>query len=316
MSENELALGIDFGGTSVKVGVAFRSSLIDHAPPIATQDFDGPEPLLIELQRSIEDLRTRHPKIVAAGIGMPGFVNFDHGIVHTLTNVPGWDNFPLKAVLEERLGIPVVVENDANCMAYAEWKRGAARGIDDLVAITLGTGVGGGIICNGRMVRGSKFGAGEIGQSSIDWQGKPGHYGNRGALEEYIGNEQIAARAKELYEAKGEFKGLSECTPARLSSAAHQADPVALELWDEVAGRLASALMNCCWLLNPRAIVIGGGVAKAGEILFGPLTRHLHGQLSAPFKEDLMILPARFGNEAGAIGAATLAVEAAGIEPV
>lgn len=315
MSENELALGIDFGGTSVKVGVAFRSNLIDHAPPIATQDFDGPEPLLEDLQRTVEDLRRRHPKIVAAGIGMPGFVNFDEGIVHNLTNVPGWANFPLKSYLEERLEIPVVVENDANCMAYAEWKRGAGRGIDNLVAITLGTGVGGGIICNGQMVRGSQFGAGEVGQTSIDWQGKIGHYGNRGALEEYIGNEQITARAKELYEKNGENRNLAECSPARLSAAAHAGDKIALQVWDEVAGRLATSLMNCCWLLNPKAIVIGGGVAKAGEILFRPLTKYLHDQLSPPFKDDLMILPARFGNEAGAIGAATLAVEAAGITP-
>lgn len=314
MFENELALGIDFGGTSVKVGVAFRSSLIDHAPPIATQDFDGPEPLLDALQRTIEDLRQRHPKIVAAGIGMPGFVNFDRGIVHTLTNVPGWDGFPLKDVLEERLGLPIVVENDANCMAYAEWKRGAGRGMNDMVAITLGTGVGGGIVSNGHMVRGSQFGAGEVGQTSIDWEGRSGHYGNKGALEEYVGNQQIASRAKEIYEENGISRSLSDCTPAQLSAAAHGGDPVALKIWDEISRRLASALMNCCWLLNPKAIIIGGGVSKAGDVLFGPLTEHLYSQLSPPFKESLMVLPARFGNEAGAIGAAAMALEAAGIK--
>jgi len=309
MSENELALGIDFGGTSVKVGVAFRSSLIDQAPPIATQDFEGPDRLLDALQRTIEDLRLRHPNIVGAGIGMPGFVNFDKGIVHNLTNVPGWDGFPLKANLEERLSLPVVVENDANCMAYAEWKRGAGRGINDMVAITLGTGVGGGIICNGKMVRGAHFGAGEVGQTSIDWKGQLGHYGNKGALEEYIGNEQIAIRAKEVYGQSGISKSLSDCTPAQLSAAAHAGDAIALSIWNEVAELLASALMNCCWLLNPKAIIIGGGVSKAGDVLFGPLTEHLYSQLSPPFKEHLMILPARFGNEAGAIGAAAMVLE-------
>ena len=310
MSENELALGIDFGGTSVKIGVAFRSSLIDQAPPISTQDFDGPTPLLDAIQRTVEELKHRHPKIVGAGIGMPGFVNFEKGIINTLTNVPGWDGFPLRDVMEERLDMPVVVENDANCMAYAEWKRGAGRGMDDMVAITLGTGVGGGIISNGRMVRGSQFGAGEVGQSTIDWQGRVGHYGNKGALEEYVGNQQIASRALELYAQAGVNRSLSDCTPARLSAAAHGGEEVALQIWDEIARRLASALMNCCWLLNPKAIIIGGGVSKAGDVLFGPLTEHLYAQLSPPFREHLMVLPARFGNEAGAIGAAALAIEA------
>ncbi|MGE9269183.1 MAG: ROK family protein, partial [Verrucomicrobiales bacterium] len=254
-------------------------------------------------------LRSRHPKIVAIGVGMPGFVNFDEGMVHTLTNVPGWDNFPLKKVLEERIGLPVVVDNDANCMAYAEWKRGAGRGMNDLIAVTLGTGVGGGVIANGQMVRGCRFGAGELGQSSIDWQGREGHYGNRGAIEQYVGNRQIAARAVELYEQNGQSRTLSDCSPAMLSTAAYRGDEVALALWDEVARRLSTALMNACWLLNPRAIVIGGGVARAGDVLFSPLTTHLYSQMSSPFKEHLMVLPARFGNEAGSIGAAAMALE-------
>ncbi|BCX49508.1 glucokinase [Haloferula helveola] len=314
MAHSELALGIDFGGTSVKTGVVYRGNIIDSAPPIATQDFDGPEPLLDALARAVGDLRGHHPGIAAVGIGMPGFVDFEKGIVRNLTNVPGWQSYPLKDNLQRRLDLPVVVENDANCMTYAEWKRGVGRGIDDLIAITLGTGVGGGVVANGRMVRGSQFGAGEVGQMSVDWEGKPGHYGNLGALEEYIGNQQISARAEELYSESGSSKTLSDMTPALLSKSAHAGDPVALQLWDEIARRLACALVNCCWLLNPRAIIIGGGVAKAGDLLFTPLTNHIYSQLSAPFKDHLMILPARFGNEAGIIGAATLGLENAGFE--
>jgi glucokinase len=312
MSETPLAIGVDFGGTSVKVGVVFRGNVIDYAPPIATQDFEGPDSLTDAIVRVIEDLRSRHSHIAAIGVGMPGFVNFEKGIVYNLTNVRGWTEIPLKSRIEEKTGLPTVVDNDANCMAYAEWKRGAGRGLNHLVCITLGTGVGGGIIANGQMIRGARHGAGEIGQTSIDHRGRAGHYGNLGALEDYIGNNEITASASQAYHEADIHKAADECTPAALATAAHGGDPIALKLWDEIGEKLACAVMNCCWLLNPEAIVLGGGVARAGEVLFSPLSRHLNAQLSGPFKDHLMILPARFGNEAGMIGAAALALEAAG----
>lgn len=312
MTDTPLAIGIDFGGTTIKIGVLFLSNLIDSAPPIATQDFDGPESLIDAMVRVIHELRERHPGIAAIGVGMPGFVDFEKGIVHNLTNVRGWVEIPLKKWLFEKTSLPTVVENDANCMAYAEWKRGAGRGLKHLVAITMGTGVGGGIIVNGQMVRGARYGAGEIGQTSIDYQGRIGAYGNRGALEDYVGNNEIAADARNAYEARGIYKNISDCTPAALANAASEGDAIALQLWDDIARKLATTVMNCCWLLNPEAIVIGGGVAKAGDLLLGPLQKHLFEQLSGPFKDHLTILPARFGSEAGMVGAATLGLEEAG----
>jgi glucokinase len=312
MTDTPLAIGIDFGGTTVKIGVLYRSNLIDSAPPIATQDFDGPESLIDAMVRVIQELRERHPGIAAIGVGMPGFVDFEKGIVHNLTNVRGWVEIPLKKWLSDKTLLPTVVENDANCMAYAEWKRGAGRGLKHLVAITMGTGVGGGIIVNGQMVRGARYGAGEIGQTSIDYQGRIGAYGNRGALEDYVGNNEIAADARNAYEAQGIYKNISDCSPAALASAASQGDAIAMQLWDDIARKLATTVMNCCWLLNPEAIVIGGGVAKAGDLLLGPLRKHLFEQLSGPFKDHLTLLPARFGSEAGMVGAATLALEEAG----
>lgn len=312
MSDTPLAIGIDFGGTTVKIGVLYQSNLIDSAPPIATQDFDGPEALIDAMVRVVHELRERHPGIAAIGVGMPGFVDFEKGIVHNLTNVRGWVEIPLKQWLFEKTSLPTVVENDANCMAYAEWKRGAGRGLKHLIAITMGTGVGGGLIVNGQMVRGARYGAGEIGQTSIDYQGRIGAYGNRGALEDYVGNNEIAADARSAYEAQGIYKNIADCTPAALAHAASQGDDIALQVWDAVAKKLATTVMNCCWLLNPEAIVIGGGVAKAGDLLLGPLQKHLFDQLSGPFKDHLTLLPARFGSEAGMVGAATLALEEAG----
>jgi glucokinase len=312
MSDTPLAIGIDFGGTSVKTGVVDGSEVIDHAPPIATPDFEGPEELVDAIARTVEDLRARHPRVKAIGVGMPGFVNFETGTVYNLTNVRGWTNIGLKKLLEEKTGLPVVVENDANCMAYAEWKQGAGRGLRHLICMTLGTGVGGAVIANGQLIRGARHGAGEIGQTSIDYRGRRGHYGNMGALEDYVGNNEITESARVAYEAAGDPKGVELCTPAALAAAANAGDPIALKLWDDVGRMIATAAMNCCWLLNPDAIIVGGGVAKAGKLVFDPITKYLHEQLSGPFKDDLKIVPARFGNEAGIVGAAVLALETAG----
>jgi glucokinase len=309
MKDSPLTIGIDFGGTTVKIAVVFQSHIIDQAPPIATQEYAGHEELIDAMVQVVEDLRTHHPNVAAIGVGMPGFVNFEKGLVYNLTNVRDWEAVPLKTILQDKTGLPVVVDNDANCMAFAEWKCGTGRGFQHVVFITLGTGVGGAIIANGQMVRGARHGAGEVGQTSIDYQGRAGHYGNLGALEKYIGNSEITALAHEAYAAAGNPKSLEDCTPAALAAAAHHGDPVALAQWESIGRMLAASVMNCCWLLNPEAIVIGGGVARAGELLFKPFKEHLFAQLSAPFKDHLMLLPAAFGHEAGTIGAAALARE-------
>ncbi|MEO5714855.1 MAG: ROK family protein [Luteolibacter sp.] len=309
MSDSPLGIGIDFGGTTVKIAVVYQSHIIDQAPPITTLDFASPDELIDAMVRMVEDLRARHEGIASIGVGMPGFVNFEKGLVYGLTNVPGWEAIPLRKILESRIDLPVAVDNDANCMAFAEWRLGAGRGFQNVVFMSLGTGVGGAIIANGQMIRGMRHGAGEIGQTSIDYQGRVGHYGNHGALEDYVGNNEITARAREAYTAAGIQKPLEECSPAALAAAAHHGDKIAFEQWNLIGQMLATAAMNCCWLLNPEAIVIGGGVARAGELLFHPFREHLFAQLSGPFKDGLMILPAAFGHEAGTIGASALARE-------
>jgi glucokinase len=192
-------------------------------------------------------------------------------------------------------------------MAIAEWKCGAGRGFRHVLFVSLGTGVGGGVIANGQMIRGACYGAGEFGQSSIDYQGLPGNYGNLGALEKYVGNREITASAHAAYAAVGILKSLDDCSPAALAAAAHQGDLIASDQWNEIGRKLATAVMNGCWLLNPEAIVIGGGVARAGALLLEPFKKYLFAQLSGNFKDQLRIMPAAFGHEAGVIGAAALA---------
>jgi glucokinase len=307
-------IGIDMGGTSVKLGVCQGSSVLHKDEPFPTDAFkeQGADGIVAEMARRVDALRTRFPEVAAIGVGVPGFVDATTGIVHELTNVPGWHEVLLGRELRERTGLPAVAENDANCMGLAELRYGAARGLTDFLAITLGTGVGGAVFVNGGLYRGARSGAGEVGQMSIDYRGVEGPHGNVGALERYVGNKQIADHAQALYARDGLTKSDEECAPARLAAAAETGDRVALQVWDAFTTQLACALANCCWLLNPQAIIIGGGIAAAGDLIFKPLRRKLDAQLAGPFRDHLLVVPAHFQNDAGLIGAAAIAEDVAG----
>lgn len=311
MSEKSItSVGIDFGGTSVKLGVCRDGELLMIDTPIITADFNGPAALITEMAARVAKLREQYPDIAAIGVGVPGLVDFEHGFVHILTNVPGWVQVPLKAILSEKTGLPVVVENDANAMAYAEFRYGAARGLNNVVALTMGTGIGGGLILNGQMYRGSGCAAGEIGQMSIHMDGKSGHYGNLGALEKYTGNREIAEHAVQRYAEAHVTKTVEECTPKKIADAATAGDDIARQIWQDIAEWLGTALSSIAWLLNPDAFVIGGGVAQAGDLIFDPLKRKVQSMLSTVVWERLQIVPAKYSNEAGIIGNAALAADA------
>jgi len=308
-----LVIGMDCGVTSIKAGVVFQSHVIDHAPPIATQEFDGPPSLIETMAGMVEQLVANHPGVAALGVGMPGFVDFHKGWVHGLPNVPGWESVPLGRLLSERTGLPTVIDSGSNCMALAEWKCGTARGLRDVVFINVWTGIGGAIVANGALVHGSRHVAGEIGMTSIDWRGRHARLENQGALEEYLGSAELAADAREAYADAGIEKSLQECSVNALVNAAHQGDPVALAQWDRIGRMLAAASSNACWLLNPEAVIVSGNLTRAGELFFKPFREELFDRLSSPFKDHLMVLPGSFGADATMIGAAALAHEGAHI---
>ena len=304
---SEHVIGIDMGGTSVKIGVCEGATIIHRDEPIITAEFSGAEEIVAEMARRVCLLKEKFPTIASVGVGGPGFVDARTGLVHELTNVPGWQDVYLGKKLRELTGLPAVAENDANCMGLAELHHGAGRGLTDFLAITLGTGVGGAVFIHGKIYHGAFSGAGEVGQMSIDYRGVEGPHGNTGALERYVGNKQVADRAQDLY-AMGEVtKTDEECTPAKMAAAAQTGDAVALKVWDEFTSQLACALANCCWLLNPQAIIIGGGIAAAGDLIFKPLREKMGVQLAGPFFDNLLIVPAHFKNDAGLIGAAAIA---------
>lgn len=308
MEPKHLSIGIDFGGTSIKFGVVDGKEIIATPPRVIPKDHPEPKDLIAAIADTVNKLKTEYPAVRAIACGVPGFVDYPTGTIHNLTNVPNWTNIALKEQLEKLTGLPTAIENDANAMAYAEWSLGAAKGTQHAVCLTLGTGVGGGIIANGQMVRGAQFCAGELGQTTIDYKGRIGTYNNPGALEVYLGNNEFAADAKAAYAEAGISKSIDACVPEYLSEYANKGCKIALKCWDEFAEKLATALATTCWLLNPEVIVIGGGVANAGPILFDPLRKHINAQLSGPFKDHLQIKKAMFSNDAGILGCAALAL--------
>ncbi len=306
-----IAIGIDFGGTSVKPGVVSGREIIARTQPIPTRQHDSADSLLAAVFRDVATLREQHPEVGALGAGLPGIVDGINGRVRELSNVPGWHDVPLAALLRQETGLPAIIENDANAMAYAEWRFGAGRDRPNVICMTLGTGVGGGLILDGKLFRGSQLGAGEIGQMIIEPHGVPGRYGNFGALEKYVGNRQMSERAQRAYAAAGIDHTTEELTPLFLEKAALGGDGIAAKLWEDIGFEIGIMLTNIAWLLNPDRIVIGGGVAKAGPLVFEPIKRTIRERTAAVYHENLEVVPAELGNDGGMIGSAALAMEAA-----
>jgi glucokinase len=307
-----VTLGIDFGGTSVKVAAVRGAEILSEVERIVTSENGSPEEMIAALNLSISRWRKQFPEIAAVGVGVPGAVDVDKGMTYNLTNVPGWCNFPLRDELQKACGLPVMIDNDANCMAFAEFSHGAGKGARNGVAVTLGTGVGGGVFIDGKLHRGSDFAAGEIGQMSIAYDGVEGPYGNSGALERYVGHRQISQIAAELFEAAGREFTEEDCAPHRLTESASNGDEIAHQVWHRVADYLGTALGAVIYLINPDTLVIGGGVSAAGDVLFEPLKEKLQQVLSVEFYERLRIEHALLGNDAGIIGSAALAREMVG----
>jgi glucokinase len=304
-----LSIGIDFGGTSIKMGVVQQGQILTRGNVIVTRQDGNTAALIEDVVAEIGRLRQEFPALEAVGFGVPGIIDPAAGLVVNLTNVKGWYRIPLREIIADKTGLVTNLENDAKAMAYAEWKFGAGHQLPNVVCVTLGTGIGGALILNGRLYRGATKVAGEIGQTSIDYQGVDFVYGNKGALEAYVGHWHISERAKEIYLQAGKILSAEAAEPERLAVAAGGGDALAKALWDDIGLKLGVGLTNVIWLVNPDRIVIGGGVARAGELIFEPIRRTIQTRCEKTFWEKLEVVPATLGNDAGIIGAATLALE-------
>jgi len=317
MNENKkrCAIGVDFGGTYVKMARVAEDGTIGARASFATKDLKGVDGWLDEVERHAFALMADLPadmEWAGVGVGVPGFVDYAKGFVHDLTNVPGWTGVPLAERLGRRFRQIVRVDNDVNAMAVGECTYGAGQAYQHAVFITLGTGVGGGLLINNSLYRGAYSMAGEIGHVSIDMNGPVAPTG-RGGVEQYVGNRRIvertlreidAGRTSSILERAG---GKREAVTTKLiCQAAEAGDELAQEIFDFVADCLATMMASVAYLLQPQAFIIGGGVSAAGPVLFEPLRRHLNKRLNPHFAEKLVIKRARLGNDAGVIGAAAL----------
>ncbi|MFH0913330.1 MAG: ROK family protein [Candidatus Omnitrophota bacterium] len=304
----KFVIAIDLGGTNLKIALLDSEYRIQDRGVLSTKKFIKKESLICAIVDSVNNIiESNNLKIInilGIGLGLPGPIDIARGIVHFFPNIPGWKKVNLKSILKKRLGLAVFLDNDAKLMCLAEHKLGAARGARSAVCLTLGTGVGGAIIINGELYRGSSNAAGEIGHFPLNERGPRCNCGAQACLEAYIGNNRVLQEAKKLFR--------RDVSLEELSSLAKKQNKKALSIWSGVARRLGVTLSGVVNLLNPDCIVIGGGMAGAGRALLDNLRKVILKRAMSVQARQVKVYAAKLGNDAGLIGAAILVREATG----
>ncbi len=311
--------GLDIGGTNIVVGlVPFQGGEPQGVRSISTRPerggVDVVERAALAVREAVAEVLGpgggREGDLAGIGIGSPGPLNRETGTVLETPNL-GWTDFPLRELVSRAVGLPATLDNDANCATYGEWWMGAGQGAEILVGLTLGTGIGGGLVIGGEIHHGASDAAGEFGHMTIDSTGRKCKCGNYGCLEAYASGPNIAARAIEGIEAGAESVlvdlvqgALGEITAATVYEALILGDGYASEVMTETAKFLGVGIANLINALNPDAVVIAGGVTRAGDHLFQPLRKEVRRRAFRSAVEACRILPAALPDTAGVIGAA------------
>ena len=308
-------IGIDAGGTKLLGGVVDEGLVVHHRVHRIWRGGDRAETLDIFVE-SVEEVRAAAPDVAAVGFGIPALVEWETGVSRWSTHLPLAD-VRFRDVMSERLGLPVVVDNDANAALLAEARFGAARGVSHAVLVALGTGIGSGLLLDGRIYRGSRGMGAEIGHMVVDLHGPDcqGSCPGRGCLEvmasgSTIGREGRAAAAAAPDSALGRRVAADqEITGGIVTELAHAGDEAAVSVLRQIGRRLGYGLVGVVNVFNPELIVIGGGALAAGELLLGPAREVVAERALPPVREMVSIVPAEFGDESGMLGAALLALD-------
>lgn len=315
----EVVLGIDLGGTFVKAALVDRDRRLLAKTTVPTQVESGPDGVMAVMVNAADELLARagldRRDVLAAGIGAPGPMNWKTGVVFLPPNLPGWRNVPLAEEMERRLGVPCYVENDANAACYGEHWSGAGRGVGNMCLLTLGTGIGGGIVVFGRLLRGIDGTAGEIGHMTLVRDGRPCGCGARGCLEAYASVPAMVKSAVEGLESGRESRLRDACagdfhgvTGKLISELAEQGDAFAREIIRETGIWLGLGIANLINLLNPEKIVLAGGMIAAGETLLAPIRETARANAFEVPARRAEIVTAGLGADSGVIGAAACAL--------
>lgn len=313
-------IGLDLGGTNIKAGaMTMDGAKCLAVRSIPTNSSVGDEAVAERMVALVEEVihetrletQASRDDFVGIGVGAPGPLDREQGIVLIAPNL-GWKDFPLRQRIHDRLSLPTTLDNDANCATFGEWWQGAARGGRNVVGLTIGTGIGGGLILDGALYHGSSDMAGEVGHTTIDMNGRHCKCGNYGCLEAYASGPAIATRACEVLIREGTesvilamVRGkLDDITAQTVYDAAKQGDPVASEIVRDTGRYLGAGIANLLNIFNPDIVVIAGGVTAAGDALFLPLQAEVRRRAFSPAVRAAKIVAGELPGTAGVVGAA------------
>ena len=322
------SIGIDLGGTNIKTGLVSESGEIIHCITTPTNAHSGEKAIASRIGKAIcqlvdqgKSFSVDQQDIVGIGIGSAGLIEPKEGVVHFSPNFAGWYDIPLADLVKANLAhdstnckisaLPIVLENDGNAMAFGELCHGAGVGVKNLVCLTLGTGVGGGIVIDGSIFHGSRNAGAELGHTIIQSNGRLCGCGNYGCLEAYVGRHYIIERTRRKIVVEGRYSSLegnlNDLTPKIVSDAAKKGDEVAVDIFVKTGKYIGVALTSLAHILNPEMAIIGGGIADAGEkLLFEPIRSELKKRAMDTNADSMRIVKAHLGNQAGLVGAAML----------
>jgi len=289
---NPEVIGIDLGGTAIKLGRFREDGTCLQSLTVPTPQPASPTDVLKAMVEAIAQLDPNQ-EAIALGVGTPGPVDASARISQVAINLADWHDVPLADWLEEKTGLPTTLGNDANCAGLGEAWLGAGRKFRNLIMLTLGTGVGGAIILDGKLFTGHQGAAGELGLITLNPDGPPCNSGNQGSLEQYVSIQAIRRQT-----------GLE---PSELGHRAKAGDPEALQFWQQYGQLLGAGLASLVYILTPEAIVIGGGISASAEFFFPAVLLEIEQRVLWSSRNGLQLLKAELGNQAGMVGAAKLA---------
>ncbi len=308
-------LGIDIGGTNVKIAVVGHSGRIRARGVIDTNPSEGPRRTFRRIETAANAMISGIG-VTGVGVGCAGLIDPVRGRLYSSPNLPGWENSPLKRIADRAFGVYTLVDNDANSAAYGEFRLGASRGARHMVFVTLGTGVGGGIIVDGELLRGQANFAAELGHTTIDPNGPRCRCGNRGCLEAYVGSYGLVRSARDMLRRKNSrvlrrwVEEKKRLTPQLIFEAARRGDAAATAVTKMAGQQLGVSIASLVNIFNPKVVVLGGGVAGSFDILLPHMERTVRRRAFPESARMVQIVHSVLGNDATAAGAAMLARDA------